>query len=172
MNEDTIMGIIAMIVFLLIAIGIIYGILKFFESLSKSNSVKVASDFVNVNVKKAIKNSQMAISKSYLTGCSWILVNEEYQNVLYTFRSNEELLITVNGIVEKGEYELIVDNDTILITRKGITEHFFIYKEKDDFLFLRKLSSDEVLFFANQTKYKDEIKSQLLKLVKEYYREV
>lgn len=172
MESETIIGIIAMIVLLLIGIGIIYGIFKFFESLSKSNSVKAASDYVNVNVKKAIKNSQMAISKLYLTGCSWILVNEEYQNVLYTFRSNEELLITVNGIVEKADYELIVDSDTILITRKGITEHFFIYKEKDDFLFLRRLSSDEVLFFANQTKYKDELKSRLLKIVKEYYREV
>src|SRR5690606_7929199 len=128
--------------------------------------------YENVNDKNEIKKSQMVISKSYLTGCSWILVNEEYQNVLYTFRSNEELLITVNGIVEKADYELIVDSDTILITRKDITEHFFIYKEKDDFLFLRRLSSDEVLFFSNKTKYKDELKSQLLKILKEHYREV
>jgi len=165
MDSDGIKGLIFLIVMTIIVVFIIIRIDK---ALKKSKTVKSASDYVNVNLKKAIKNSQITISKSYLTSCSWILINEENQDIFYTFRSNEELLITVNGIVEKAQYELIVDNDTILITQKGITEHFFIYREKDDFLFLRRLSSNKVLYFANQTKYKDELKSKLLRIAEEY----
>src|SRR5690606_6411631 len=165
--EDIIVRIMAIVIFLVIGIGLF----KFLESVSKSNSIKAASNFVDVKIKKAIKNSQIAVSKSYLTGSSWILINEEYSNVLYTFRNNGELLITTNGIVERCLFELIVDSDTILITKNGITEHFFIFNDKDDFLFLRQLSSDQVLFFANQTKYKDELKATLLRIAKDYYKE-
>ncbi|MFA7444550.1 MAG: hypothetical protein WCY89_01260 [Flavobacteriaceae bacterium] len=169
-----VLGEIAIVIIITVLVLVIFIIpaFKALNSLSESKTVKAASDFVDLKIKKAIKTSQIAVSKSYLTGCSWILVNEEYRDVFYTFRSNEELLITTNGIVEKCPYELIVDNDTILITKNGITEHFFIFNDKDDFLFLRQLSSNEVLFFANQTKYKDELKATLLKIAKEYYREV
>lgn len=159
------------IVFIALSLIITIAIIKELGHAFKSKTIEAASDFVDVKIKKAIKNSQIAVSKSYLTGSSWILINEEYSNVLYTFRSNGELLITTNGIVERCLFELIVDSDTILITKNGITEHFFIFNDKDDFLFLRQLSSDQVLFFANQTKYKDELKATLLRIAKDYYKE-
>lgn|SRR5690606_5112396 len=159
------------IVFIVLCLIIFIALIKGLAEVLKSKPIEAASNFVDVKIKKAIKNSQIAVSKSYLTGSSWILINEEYSNVLYTFRNNGELLITTNGIVERCLFELIVDSDTILITKNGITEHFFIFNDKDDFLFLRQLSSDQVLFFANQTKYKDELKATLLRIAKDYYKE-
>jgi len=159
------------IVFIVLCLIIFIALIKGLAEVLKSKPIEAASNFVDVKIKKAIKNSQIAVSKSYLTGSSWILINEEYSNVLYTFRNNGELLITTNGIVERCLFELIVDSDTILITKNGITEHFFIFNDKDDFLFLRQLSSDQVLFFANQTKYKDELKATLLRIAKDHYKE-
>lgn len=159
------------IVFIVLCLIIFIALIKGLAEVLKSKPIEAASNFVDVKIKKAIKNSQIAVSKSYLTGSSWILINEEHSNVLYTFRNNGELLITTNGIVERCLFELIVDSDTILITKNGITEHFFIFNDKDDFLFLRQLSSDQVLFFANQTKYKDELKATLLRIAKDHYKE-
>lgn len=120
-----------------------------------------SSAYINSNLKKAQKAIERSISKSYLVGCSWIKTNDETANVLYTFRSNDELLITVNGIVERAIYELIVDNNSILITRKNITEHYNMVNVENDFLFLNKVFSDSVIVLANQTKFKDLVKAQI-----------
>lgn len=111
---------------------------------------------------KLKKSSGRSITKSYLTGCSWLMVNNDDQSqILYTFRNNNELIITNNGDVDIANYELIVDNNSILIKFSSKTEHHTIVNVKDDFLFLNKFSTDKTLVFANYTKYKDELKSVL-----------
>ena len=62
---------------------------------------------------------------------------------------------------------MIVDNNSVLITRSGIIEHYNIVNQKNDFLILQLLSTDNTLIFANQTKYKDYLKSQLKELAKQ-----
>lgn len=111
---------------------------------------------------KLKKSSERSITKSYLTGCSWLMINNGDQSqVLYTFRNNNQLIITTNGDVELVNYELIVDNNSILIKFSSKTEHHTIVNVKDDYLFLNKFSTDKTLIFANYTKYKDELKSVL-----------
>jgi hypothetical protein len=121
------------------------------------------------NYKKVKKYAKISISKSYMTNCSWLLVNSDEKGVLYTFRSNDELLVTKKGFVEKLGYELIVDNNSILISNNGIIEHFNIVNVHDDFLFLNRLSSNKILVFANQTKYKDELLTVLKQKAKLIY---
>ena len=42
---------------------------------------------------------------------------------------------------------------------------------RDDFLFMNKVSTNEILFFANQTKFKDELKSIVYKQAQDLYFE-
>lgn len=116
-----------------------------------------SEQIISHNVKKLKKFTEMKISLSYLTGCNWILQNEA-SNIMYTFRSNGELLITTNGIVQKFSYELIIDNNTILLTKNEVMELYNIVNVQNDFLYLNRVSSNEVLMFLNQTKIKDEVK--------------
>jgi hypothetical protein len=130
-------------------------------------NIKEYQEFIQLNIKKAKKIAQKNISKSYLTGCTWIMINENESStsVFYTFRSNDQLLITINGNVEKAKYEIIVDNNSLLIEKKDTLEHFNIINFQDDYLILNKLSTEEYSLFANQTKYKDAIKENVLKLL-------
>ena len=133
--------------------------------------VKNSEELISSNLNKIKKAAERSISKTYLVGCSWILVNnEEDESVLYTFRSNNELLITKNGLVKRFQYEIIIDNNSILITDNNITEHFEIVNIQDDFLFINKLSTTKILIFANQTKFKDVIKSEIRNKAKSYYK--
>ena len=147
---------------------------KSYDTAKTSNSqmgnfIRNSESMVNSQYNKVKKYAQRNISKSYLTGCTWILSNELSKNILYTFRNNGELLITTNGIVEKAKYEIIIDKYSILISKNGIIEHYSILNIYDNFLFLNKISTDSILIFANQTKYKDEVKSIINQQAKELF---
>lgn len=140
---------------------------NFNRSFNKSTGNTTA--LVSTTLVKVKKTIESKISKSYLTGCSWIITNEPNDNILYTFRNNNELLITTNGIVKRAEYELIIDNNSILITKDNITEHYDILNVKNELLFLSKVSTNSILFLANNTKFKDAIKSAVNKYAEEIY---
>lgn len=133
-----------------------------------SDVANQSSDFINSNFNKARKSVEQSVTKSYITGCSWMQINELTTNVVYTFRSNNQLLVTVNGNVTRKEFELLVDNNSVLISHNNLTEHFNLVNVKNDFLFLNKFSSEEVIVLANQTKFKDEMKSTLNIQAKQY----
>ena len=122
------------------------------------NTTEQSASLVNTSISKAKKSVEKSLSKSYLTSCSWVLNNELGNNILYTFLNNNELLITTNGSVKKGSYQLIVDNNSILITLDGLILHYNIVNIKNDFLYLNKIASNEVLVFFNNTKIKDKLK--------------
>jgi len=170
------------LIFILLAIAVIYflvwekrvGKQKSEQEINKftrrfNETAGSTSELVSNSFNKAKKSIEKSVSKSYLTGCSWIVTNEVNTNLLYTFRNNNELLITTNGNVKRAHYELIIDNNSILITKDNITEHYNIVIVKNDFLFLNKVSSNTILFLANQTKFKDEIKSALNERAKQIY---
>ena len=137
---------------------------QFESSTNFDNVINTSKSVIENNITKVKKIAEQNISKSYITNYNWLLINDSDENIIYTFRNNNELLITKNGIVEKGTYELIVDNNSILITRNDIIEHYNIINQKNDFLTIQLLSTDKILIFANQTKYKDYLKSQLKEL--------
>ena len=97
---------------------------------------------------------------------------DEDKELLYTFQHNDEIIFTDKVSVTKGTYEIIVDNNTILITRNGITENFELIVESQHFLFLKKFFSDDIMMFANYTKYKDFLKEEVKKQAKEEYRKL
>jgi hypothetical protein len=130
---------------------------------------EISSNFFGIHINKIKKFAQRRIRKSLLTGCSWVLTNDENDDILFTFQNNGELLITTNGNVKFGTYKLIVDQDSLLIGDGDTMEHFNVLLIKDKYLFLNKISSTEVLGFANYTKYKDvkrkSLKNQMVKFL-------
>jgi len=113
---------------------------------------------ISTNITKAKKFAEKKISQSYLTSCNWIRQNSN--NETYTFRSNGELLVSKNGIVDRKKYELIIDNNSLIISENAVSELYNIVLVKDDFLHLHRISTNEILIFMNQTKIKDELKYQ------------
>lgn len=152
----------------IIVIGFFVLDFKLVKKLKKDPSYDPINEMINSNnvvsneLKKLRKYTEKNITKSYITGCSWILTNVQDKNILYTFRDNSDLLITTNGIVEKCSYELIIDSNSILITKGLITEHYDILNVHDDFIFLNKVSTENILVFANKTKFKDMVKAKIL----------
>ena len=146
---------------------VLFGIWFIIKSPSEKNKENRESEFgkavtnsekiISHNIVKAQKYVEKKISLSYLTSCNWVLQNNDL-NIQYTFRNNGDLLIVTNGIVQKCIYELIVDNNSILITKNNITELYNIINEENDFLYLNRVSNNEILMFINHTKIKDEIK--------------
>ncbi|MFM7896338.1 MAG: hypothetical protein ACKO8L_10520 [Flavobacterium sp.] len=170
MDSEKILGIIILIISIIIGTKIIFYLMRLFQEPTHNvdkygntfdKAFKNTQNVVGNNLTKVKKFAERTISKSYLTGCSWLLINDDDDKIIYTFRDNYDLLVTKNGIVEKLRYELIIDNNSILITKDNTTNHFDIENLENDFLFLRMLSTDKVLIFANQTKYKDILKSQI-----------
>ena len=88
-------------------------------------------------------------------------------NVIYTFRSGGEILITEQGIVKKGNYEFIVDNNSIIITSDGTSKMFHIENIKNDIFILKELANNSILTFYNQTKIKDNIVKEIKKVEKQ-----
>lgn len=121
------------------------------------NKIHVAEnnfkDNVQIGYDRIKKSTQKKISEQYLIGGNWYLDNE-LLNIIYTFRSRGELFITENGIVKKGNYEFIVDNNSIIITSDGIAKMFHIENIKNEIFILKDLSDNNFLTFYNQTRIK------------------
>ncbi len=126
------------------------------EIVKKKGGYKRSSidDFLEINFLKAKKNIEKQISKTYLTGYLWVLLNNSDDFVLYTFKGNGELMITKNGEVKIASYDLLSDNQSIIIKGDKI-EHFEISFAKNNLLLLLKLGTNDSLFFGNYTKFKN-----------------
>lgn len=158
------------IIFLILGGAVIFAVWTIAVGEKKSQEfTENTSALLSTTLNKAKKSIEKKISNSYLTGCSWIITNDINEHVLFTFRNNNELLITTDGVVKRAEYELIIDNNSILITKDNLTEHYNIVNVKNDFIFLNKVSTNSLLFLANHTKFKDEIKSVVNTYAKEIY---
>jgi hypothetical protein len=110
-------------------------------------------------IPKIQRFSQKLDDITKLTNQHWVSIGEINQTKrVYIFRSNNQLLISDNGIVEKGSWEYI-DNQTILMETKSenylLNQGFF----DGNILVLKLDGTDSYAFFVNETKSKKEIKS-------------
>lgn len=94
-----------------------------------------------------------------LTGQHWVVVDEiENSKKVYIFRRNNELLISINGSVEKAKWEYLGKN-AILI---DIKEKSFLFKHgfyDENILALKVDGKNEYAFLVNETKFNDELNS-------------
>jgi hypothetical protein len=94
-----------------------------------------------------------------LTNQHWVFVDNLMSNkTVYIFRSNNELLISHNGKVEKAKWEFL-GNQSLLIDQKSES---FLFKHgffDENVLALKIDSKEEYAIFVNENTYDGEINS-------------
>lgn len=110
-------------------------------------------------IPKLQRFSQKLDDLTRLTNQHWVVVDEiaNSKNV-YIFRTNNDLLISQNGKVEKAKWEYL-GNNSLLIDKK---EDSYLFKHgflDDNVLALKVDSKDEYAFLINENKYDGELNS-------------
>ena len=103
--------------------------------------------------------SKQLNDETLLTSRHWVVIDEIVNRKnIYIFRKNRDLLISTNGLVEKGKWDYL-GNDKILIEQNGkafLFRHGFF---EDDFLALKIEGGDEYAFLVNEKKYDENLNS-------------
>lgn len=94
---------------------------------------------------------------SWLNNHHWVSLGDIHdEKKVFIFRSNKQLLISINGIVEKGTWDYI-GNQSILIEIKNdsfLLRHGFL----DEYIFALKLDGTQsYAFLINETKFNTEL---------------
>lgn len=127
-------------------------------------SVSSVQHHLSKKVNDIGNKSNIQLTINNLTNYNWTLLNNTaYQEITYIFRKNGELLVSKDGNIERCQYEFIIDNNSILITDKDKTEIYNVLVLQDDFFMLNKYSSEEILYFANKTKFQNFVKEEILR---------
>lgn len=129
------------------------------------------ADLISKNFNQLKKSTEIKLAKTFLIGANWILLSDNQNDeIIYIFRSNNDLVISNNGFVEIQRYDFITNNNTLLITNKEkTTELYDIVNFKDDLLIIKRKSNNSYLFFINTTKVKEYINKELLNNLKNRY---
>ena len=94
-----------------------------------------------------------------LTNQHWVSLDEirDIKRV-YIFRSNNQLLISSNGVVEKATWEYLGNNSVLVDTKGGsyLLKHGFF---DENVIALKIDSNNQYAFLINETKYDKELNS-------------
>ena len=95
-----------------------------------------------------------------LTNQHWVVLDElENAKNVYIFRSNNELLISSNGKVEKGKWEYL-GNNSLLIDRKA-DSYLFKHGFFDENVMALKIDGkEEYAFLVNENRFNGELNSK------------
>jgi hypothetical protein len=115
--------------------------------------------FIADIIPKIQKFSQKLDNITLLTNQHWVVVDEiANSKTVYIFRSNNELIISRSGIVERAKWEYL-DKQTILIDTKAqayLFRHGFF---DENILALKIDGKEEYAFLVNETKFDKELNS-------------
>jgi hypothetical protein len=103
--------------------------------------------------------SQKLDNLTLLTNQHWVSIDNIIANkTVYIFRSNNELLVSTNGKVEKAKWEYI-GNKSLLIDK---SDKSYLFKHgffDENILALKVDSSDEYAVFVNENNYSGDLNS-------------
>ncbi len=122
-------------------------------------------------IPKIQKFSKKLDNLTLLTDQNWVFISgEETIKYIYIFRRNNELIISVNGRVEKGKWEYL-GNNSILIEKK---DESFLFRHgffDENILALKVDGKEEYAFMVNEIKFGKEITSaeEVVKFLKINY---
>lgn|SRR5690554_6107447 len=103
--------------------------------------------------------SQKLDDLTKLSNQHWVSIGDIGQTKrVYIFRTNNQLLISDNGIVEKGTWEYLGNQSLLIDTNEGsyLLKHGFF---DQNIIALKIDSSNNYAFFVNETKYDKELNS-------------
>jgi hypothetical protein len=108
---------------------------------------------------KLERYSEKLDNLTLLTNQHWVSIDDIISTkTVYIFRSNNELLVSTNGKVEKEKWEYL-GNKSLLIDKKAesyLFKHGFF---DENILALKVDSSEEYAVFVNESKYDGELNS-------------
>ena len=132
---------------------------KLFQNIETTKKDKIMRTFVADIIPRIQRFSQKLDNLTLLTNQHWVVIDEiERSKNVYIFRNNNELLISLNGRVEKAKWEYLGHN-SILIDRKNesfLLKHGFF---DENILALKIDSKEEYAFLVNETKFDKELNS-------------
>lgn len=125
-------------------------------------------------IPKIQKFSQKLDDLTKLTNQHWVSLSEiKETKSVYIFRNNNQLLISNNGIIEKGQWDYLGNQSLLIETSHGS----FLFKQgffDQNVMALRLDSTNNYAFFVNESKYENElnnIEDILSFLSKEYLKD-
>lgn len=108
-------------------------------------------------IPKIQKFSQKLDDLTKLTNQHWVSIGEIGQTKrVYIFRSNNQILISDNGIVERGSWEYLGNQSLLMNTKEGsylLKQGFF----DQNIIALKLDGTNNYAFFVNETKYDKEL---------------
>jgi hypothetical protein len=113
--------------------------------------------FIADIIPKIQRFSQRLDDLTKLTNQHWVSLGDIDQTKrVYIFRANNQLLISDNGIVEKGSWEYLGNQSLLLETKSEsyLLKHGFF---DENVIALKLDSTDNYAFFVNETKYHGEL---------------
>ena len=115
--------------------------------------------FISDLIPKLQRFSQKLDNLTLLTNQHWVVIDDIGNNKnVYIFRTNNDLLISQNGKVEKAKWEYL-GNNSLLIDKK---DESYLFKHgffDENILALKVDSKDEYAFLINENKYDGELNS-------------
>lgn len=115
--------------------------------------------FISELIPKLNRFSQKLDNLALLTNQHWVAIDDiSNSKILYIFRTNNDLLISRNGTVEKAKWEYL-GNNSLLIDQKNesyLFKHGFF---DENILALKIDGKNEYAILINENKYDGEINS-------------
>lgn len=116
------------------------------------------------NIIPNIKQYGMMLSqKEYFINKTWLLINDSSDLVQYTFKKNFELILSVNGDVQKGKWELLSSTKILLESPSGGVQLENLFFNKDIIVLLKPSLIEELFVLINEEVIKDKNPFEYLK---------
>lgn len=127
--------------------------------------------FIADIIPKIQRFSQRLDDLTKLTNQHWVSLGDITQSKrVFIFRANNQLLISDNGIVEKGSWEYLGNQSLLLDTKTEsyLLKHGFF---DENVIALKLDSTDSYAFFVNETRYHSELNNigDVLKFLENKY---
>jgi hypothetical protein len=127
--------------------------------------------FIADIIPKIQRFSQKLDDLTKLTNQHWVSLGELTQiKKVFIFRANNQLLISSNGIVDKGSWEYLGNQSLLIDTKQEsyLLKHGFF---DENVIALKLDSTDSYAFFVNETKYDKELNNigDVLKFLENKY---
>ncbi len=127
--------------------------------------------FIADIIPKIQRFSQRLDDLTKLTNQHWVSLGDINQTKrVFIFRANNQLLISDNGIVEKGSWEYLGNQSLLLDTKAEsyLLKHSFF---DENIIALKLDSTESYAFFVNETKYHSELNTieDVLKFLENKY---
>lgn len=120
-----------------------------------------------------IKQYGMMLSqKEYFVNKTWLLINDSSDLVQYTFKKNSELILSVNGDVQKGKWELLSSTKILLESPSGGVQLENLFFNKDIIVLLKPSLIEELFVLINEEVIKDKNPFEYLKSLEKTNDEV